>query len=195
MTRSEENTDLKGPLGMVGSAGATLKIVGEPLTMTSPARRGSAPVVEPLAKGPGLNDGPKGPLPGREIPGCGVLSGMPENVWELPCSRLRELPAAEGGTENFGRELPDELGAPPDVTSRNSVWGPFLPQKVVFAAFGASLAACVPATGLVITTIHHPCRVNAAVPHSVQNGLFTTFDAPQKGCFAMFRGQRSHPAV
>ncbi|KAJ7241176.1 hypothetical protein C8J57DRAFT_1244996 [Mycena rebaudengoi] len=56
MTRSEENTDLKGPLGMVGSAGTTLKIVGEPLTMTSPARRGSAPVVEPLMYRKGSSD-------------------------------------------------------------------------------------------------------------------------------------------
>ncbi|KAJ7239460.1 hypothetical protein C8J57DRAFT_1245891 [Mycena rebaudengoi] len=62
---------------------------------------------------------------------------MPENVRELPCSRLWELLAAKGGTEKFGQELPDELGAPPDVTSCSGVRGPFLPKKAVFAVFRA----------------------------------------------------------
>jgi hypothetical protein len=36
------------------------------------------------AKGPSLNDGPKGLQPGGGIPGCGVLLGVGKSAWELP---------------------------------------------------------------------------------------------------------------
>ncbi|KAJ7257417.1 hypothetical protein C8J57DRAFT_1235135 [Mycena rebaudengoi] len=48
------------------------------------------------AKGPGLNDGPKGLRPGGGIPGCGVLPGVGKKCLGAP-----------GETEIFGRELPD----------------------------------------------------------------------------------------
>ncbi|KAJ7215752.1 hypothetical protein C8J57DRAFT_1255446 [Mycena rebaudengoi] len=88
-------------------------------------------IVAPI--GPGLDDGPKGPPPGREIPGCGVLPGMPENVRELPCSRLWELPAAEGGTENFGQELPDKKRLPGSsrACTSGTTWPPKAELKIL----------------------------------------------------------------
>ncbi|KAJ7257310.1 hypothetical protein C8J57DRAFT_1343025 [Mycena rebaudengoi] len=93
------------------------------------------PLLRPTqrAEGPGLNDGPFGPPPGREIPGCGVLQGMPENVWGLPHSRLQELLAAKGGTEKFGRELPDKKCIPGSsrACASRTTWPPKAEPKIL----------------------------------------------------------------
>ncbi|KAJ7206199.1 hypothetical protein C8J57DRAFT_1258518 [Mycena rebaudengoi] len=68
------------------------------------------------AKGPGLNDGPKGLRPGGGIPGCGVLPDVEKKCLGAP-----------GETEKFGRELPD-------MSRHTLVSGVLLLQKCHFAA-------------------------------------------------------------
>ncbi|KAJ7277230.1 hypothetical protein C8J57DRAFT_1222973 [Mycena rebaudengoi] len=67
------------------------EIVGETLGSRRPL-----PGPTKRAKGPGLNDGPKGLRPGGGIPGCGVVPGVEKKCLGAP-----------GETEKFGWELPD----------------------------------------------------------------------------------------